>query len=212
MPSGGSSPGPARLSGPPLSNRPGSARLVTLPARSESSVTTTAMVVPARKAGPGRLAGAMAAQLTGPVRLAGAGPPSPLLCSPGTFTFTRQEKAVMVHGVEGLYCKRPIQSLASSEILTPPPHRPASVYPPPLVWGEDTLAGWRGGGGSIVRKTPDTALYSVYVSTLWSMAFLIYKLVFSCRYFSKHFLEFRQFTIRKNDFRDTFTYIRSLQP
>jgi hypothetical protein len=42
----------------------------------------------------------------------------------------------------------------------PPPHRPASVYPPPLVRGEDTLAGWRGGGGSIVRKIPDTALHS----------------------------------------------------
>jgi hypothetical protein len=70
--------------------------------------------------------------------------------------------------VEGLYCKRPIQCLASSELLTPhPPHGPASVYPPPLVRGEDTLAGWRGGGGSLVRKTPDTALYSIYVSTLW---------------------------------------------
>jgi hypothetical protein len=34
------------------------------------------------------------------------------------------------------------------------------------VKGEDTLAGWRGGGGSIVRKTPDTSLYSIYVSTL----------------------------------------------
>jgi hypothetical protein len=34
------------------------------------------------------------------------------------------------------------------------------------VRGEDTLAGWRGGRGSIVRKTPDTALYSIYVSTL----------------------------------------------
>jgi hypothetical protein len=33
-------------------------------------------------------------------------------------------------GVERLYCKSPIQSKASSEILTPPlPHRPASVYP-----------------------------------------------------------------------------------
>jgi hypothetical protein len=41
-----------------------------------------------------------------------------------------------------------------------PPHRPASVW-------EATLAGWRGGGGSIVRKTPDTALHSKYVSTLW---------------------------------------------
>jgi hypothetical protein len=50
----------------------------------------------------------------------------------------------------------------------PPPHRPASVYLPPLVrGGEDTLAGWRGGGGSIVRKMPDTALYSAYVSNLW---------------------------------------------
>jgi hypothetical protein len=33
--------------------------------------------------------------------------------------------------------------------------------PPPLVREEDTLVGWRGGGGSIVRKTPDTALYSI---------------------------------------------------
>jgi hypothetical protein len=49
----------------------------------------------------------------------------------------------------------------------PPPHRPASVYPPPrMVRGEDTLAGWRGGGGSIIWKTPDTALSSTYVSTL----------------------------------------------
>jgi hypothetical protein len=29
----------------------------------------------------------------------------------------------------------------------PPPHRLASVYHPPLERGEDTLAGWRGGGG-----------------------------------------------------------------
>jgi hypothetical protein len=36
--------------------------------------------------------------------------------------------------------------------------------PLPLVRGEDTLTGWKGGGGSIVRKTPDTALYSKYVS------------------------------------------------
>ncbi len=73
--------------------------------------------------------------------------------------------------VEGLYCKRPIQCLASSEILTPhPPHRPASVYPPPL-WcgGRDTLARGRRGGGSIFRKTPYTAQYSIYVSTLCSL-------------------------------------------
>ncbi len=32
--------------------------------------------------------------------------------------------------------------------------------------GEDILAGGRGVGGSIVRKTPDTAMYSIYVSIL----------------------------------------------
>jgi hypothetical protein len=47
----------------------------------------------------------------------------------------------------------------------PPPHRPACVYPPPLVRGGGHTR-W-GGGGSIVRKTPDTALYSIYVRTLW---------------------------------------------
>jgi hypothetical protein len=69
---------------------------------------------------------------------------------------------------EGLYCKRPIQCLASSEILKPPP-------PPPSPPGECvTLRLWCGGRthslggegvgrGSIVRKTPDTALYSIYV-------------------------------------------------
>ncbi len=44
---------------------------------------------------------------------------------------------------------------------------------PPGEWGggEDTLTRGRGGwGGSIFWKTPDTALYSKYVSTLWSQA------------------------------------------
>jgi hypothetical protein len=35
-----------------------------------------------------------------------------------------------------------------------------------LLRGADKLVGWRGGRGSIVLKTPDTALYSKYVSTL----------------------------------------------
>ncbi len=53
----------------------------------------------------------------------------------------------LAENVERLYCKRPaILCLASSKIFTPhPPLRPASVYPPPLLRGEDTLAGWRGG-------------------------------------------------------------------
>jgi hypothetical protein len=41
----------------------------------------------------------------------------------------------------------------------PPPHRPASVYPPLLVRGEDTLAGWRGGGG--VNNSEGASHFSV---------------------------------------------------
>jgi hypothetical protein len=56
-----------------------------------------------------------------------------------------------------------------SDVFPPPPHRPANVR------GEDTLAGWRGGGGSKVRKTPDTALYSIFVSTLRGRISVEYK-------------------------------------
>ncbi len=69
--------------------------------------------------------------------------------------------------VEGLYRFTNPMSGVFRNMPPPPPPRPARVCPPPLVRGEDTLAGWRGGGGSIVRKTPDTALYSIYVSILW---------------------------------------------
>jgi hypothetical protein len=59
--------------------------------------------------------------------------------------------------VELLNCRRQILCLASSKILTPHlHHRPASVYPRAFGAGGDTLAGWRGGGGSIFWKTPDT--------------------------------------------------------
>jgi hypothetical protein len=74
--------------------------------------------------------------------------------------------------VEGLNCKRPIQCLASSKILTPHPLTARRVCTtPPLVREDDTLVRWRGGGGgesifSIFWKTPDTVLDSTYVSTL----------------------------------------------
>jgi hypothetical protein len=58
----------------------------------------------------------------------------------------------------------------------PPPHRPASVYHPPRLWcgGRTHSLGGKGVeaalGGSIFWKTPDTALYSTYVSTLCATA------------------------------------------
>jgi hypothetical protein len=65
--------------------------------------------------------------------------------------------------VEGLYCKRPIQCLASSEILTPPPPHALTARrgctPLPLVRGEETLAGWRGGWG--VNSSEDARHCSV---------------------------------------------------
>jgi hypothetical protein len=91
-------------------------------------------------------------------------------CSANCGRGMRMRYTQCARSVERLYCKRPIQCLASSEILkilTPPLTARRVCTPPPLVRGEDTLAEWRGGGWSIVRKTPDTALYSMYVSTLW---------------------------------------------
>ncbi len=51
----------------------------------------------------------------------------------------------------------------------PPPLHQRVCTPSPLVRGKDTHSlGGEGGGGSIYWKTPDTALYSTYVSTLWA--------------------------------------------
>jgi hypothetical protein len=63
----------------------------------------------------------------------------------------------MVRAIEGLYCKRPFQCLASSEILTPQPLTARRVCIP--AFGAGVERGW----GSIVRKTPDTAMYSIYL-------------------------------------------------
>ncbi len=51
----------------------------------------------------------------------------------------------------------------------PPPHRPASVSSPrPWCGGRTHSLGREWGGGSIFWKTPVTALYSTYASTLCS--------------------------------------------
>jgi hypothetical protein len=53
--------------------------------------------------------------------------------------------------------------------------RVCSVYPPPLLRGEDPLAGYRGGWGSIFWKTQDTALYSTFIEShpwLWKSTWL----------------------------------------
>jgi hypothetical protein len=42
-----------------------------------------------------------------------------------------------------------------------------NIDPPTRCGGRTHSLGGEGGGGSIFWKTPDTALYSTYVSTLW---------------------------------------------
>jgi hypothetical protein len=73
----------------------------------------------------------------------------------------------MTKGVEG-YCKRPIQCLASSELLTPTSYRPASVYPPAFGAGVGHPR-WveRGWGVNSSEDAIHYSLYSLYVSTLW---------------------------------------------
>jgi hypothetical protein len=72
------------------------------------------------------------------------------------------------------HCKMPILYLASSEILTlHPPRRPASVYPPPLVRREDTLAGWRGGWGvNILEDARHSSVFYIYLTCKLSCCFL----------------------------------------
>ncbi len=71
-------------------------------------------------------------------------------------------------------------SCVFQNIDPPPTHRPANVTVYPFgAGGEDTLAGWKGGGGSIFWKTPDTALYSTHkyfvVCTFHFFLFLLYR-------------------------------------
>ncbi len=54
----------------------------------------------------------------------------------------------------------------------PPPTAPRVCTPPAFGGGGTHSLGGEGGGGSIFWKTPDTALYSRYVSTLRGSQFL----------------------------------------
>ncbi len=64
-------------------------------------------------------------------------------------------------------CKRAILFLSSSKIFTPhPPLRPASVYPLPLLRGEDTLAGRREGWGVNILEDERNRLPSCKICTL----------------------------------------------
>ncbi len=67
------------------------------------------------------------------------------------------------------YCKRAIIFLSTSKILTPhPPLRPASLSSPRNKGGGYTLAGGRGGWGSIFWKTREIGLLSYSkICTLW---------------------------------------------
>ncbi len=58
----------------------------------------------------------------------------------------------------------------------PAPHCPASVYPPAIGAGGGHTRWAERGWGSIVWvwKTPDTALYYIYVSTLYKALPLAY--------------------------------------
>ncbi len=67
----------------------------------------------------------------------------------------RVSRPVIERTVEGLYCKRPIQYLASSKILTG-----ECVLPPHQRRGEDTLAGGVGVGGQYFgRRRHCSVLY-----------------------------------------------------
>ncbi len=85
------------------------------------------------------------------------------------FTRNHCTPPACIHGaVERFYCKRPILCLASSKILTPHPPLIARRVCTPRLWcgGRTHSLGGEGVGGSIFWKTPETALYSTYVSTL----------------------------------------------
>jgi hypothetical protein len=86
------------------------------------------------------------------------------VCAQNSFHKSNIQQFRMVQAVEGLYCKRPIQCLASSELLTHPLTAQRVFTPPPPgngAGGGHTRWVGGGGGGSIVRKPPDTSTVSV---------------------------------------------------
>ncbi len=73
---------------------------------------------------------------------------------------------IWVVGVEGLYCKRPTQCLASSEILTPQPSPPGECVPlPPAFGAGGVLCGVWGRNGIVYVRNKEQVLevYFVYL-------------------------------------------------
>ncbi len=76
--------------------------------------------------------------------------------------------------VEGLYCKRPIQCLASTEILTPQPHTALRVCtPPPPVFGAGgghthwVEKGWGANSSKAARNCSVLYICKYYVTCLF---------------------------------------------
>ncbi len=74
-------------------------------------------------------------------------------------TFAHEELEASLMDVEGLYCMRPIQWLASSELLTPMPLTARRVCTPTVPHSTPPLAGWRVGWG--VNSSEDARHCSV---------------------------------------------------
>jgi hypothetical protein len=82
--------------------------------------------------------------------------------------------------VEGLYCKRPIQSLASSKLLTPHPltARRVCILPPYGAGGGQTRWVERGWGGKI-WKMADIAHAVLYIRKYF-VALTVYRNQLKC--------------------------------
>jgi hypothetical protein len=90
---------------------------------------------------------------------------------PGTLCLRELEPEVLgSSSIEAVLCiKNGIKQNCLLKYRPPTPLTAQQVCPPLTAnWGRTQLQGGEGGGGFyMLEKTPDTALYSTYVSTLY---------------------------------------------